>query len=86
MTWIFWSWARFFLKNNLGEYSAAFLRAILFRFLGRLLLIALLLYLALAYAMASAPAILAGMITGAFLAIVSYALQFLHGASRRPSS
>ena len=46
MTWIFWSWARFFLNVNIAEYSAAFLRAILLRFGLRLIILALLLYLA----------------------------------------
>lgn len=72
MTWIFWSWARFFLRVNLGEYSAAFLRAILFRFGARLILLAIMLYMALAWAAAPAPAILAGMVAGAILAIFSY--------------
>lgn len=75
ITWIFWSWARFFLRVNIGEYSAAFLRAILLRFGARLLLLAVLLYIALAWAKAPAPAILAGMICGAFLAIASYVAQ-----------
>lgn len=74
-TWIVWSWARFFLRVNLGEYSAAFLRAILWRFTGRLLVMAFLLYVALAWFAAPAPAILAGMICGVCLALASYAFQ-----------
>lgn len=72
MSWIFWSWARFFLRADLAAYNAAFLRAVLLRFGLRLIVLALLLYGALAWASASAPAILAGMIAGAFLGIISY--------------
>lgn len=72
MTWIFWSWARFFLKIDLGQYSPAFLRAILLGFGLRLIIIAILLYMALAWAHASAQAILIGMVAGAFLAILNY--------------
>lgn len=72
MTWIFWSWARFFLRINIGEYSAAFLRAIFLQFGLRLILIAFLLFAAMAWAKAPAPAILAGMVCGAVLALISY--------------
>lgn len=75
MTWIFWSWARFFLRMNWTEYSTAFLRAILLHFGLRLLLLAFLLYLALRFCSAPAPAILAGMICGAFLGLGTYALH-----------
>ncbi len=72
MTWVFWSWAKFFLTTNPGEYSAAFLRAILLRFCLRLIIFAILLYAALAWAHASGGAIVAGITAGAFLAIISY--------------
>ncbi len=75
MTWIFWSWARFFLNNNIGEFSATFLRAIILRFCLRLIILAVLLYLALAWCNAPAPAILAGMIFGGILAIASYVIH-----------
>lgn len=73
MAWIFWGWARFFSHSPLGEYSAAFLRSILFRFGGRLLALALGLYLALAQFRAPPGAILAGLGAGAFIAFASYA-------------
>lgn len=73
MTWIFWSWAKFFLKVDLGQYSAAFLRAIIIRFFLRLLILAFLLYLALAVCHAPASAILAGLVAGAVLGLISYA-------------
>lgn len=72
MTWIFWSWAKFFLRANIGEYNSAFLRAVLLRFCARFLLLAILLYLALAWAAAPGGAIIAGLIAGAFLALSSY--------------
>lgn len=72
ITWIFWSWARFFLKTDISGYSSAFLRAVLLRFGLRFLFFAFLLYISLAWAQAPASAILAGMAAGAFLAIASY--------------
>ena len=39
MTLTFWSLARFFLRAGLGEYSTAFLRVVLLRWGGRLLLL-----------------------------------------------
>lgn len=77
MTWIFWSWARFFLRASIAQYSAAFLRAVLLRFFGRLALMAFLLYLALAQAQAPPSAILAGLIAGALIALLSYGYNFL---------
>lgn len=72
ITWIFWSWARFFLKASALEYSAVFLRAILLGFGLRLLILAVLLYFALAICNAPVAAILAGLICGSFLALFSY--------------
>lgn len=77
ITWVFWSWAKFFLRVNIGEYSSAFLRAILLRFMGRLALIAFLLYVALAVCKASVGAILAGMVCGAVVAIASSAYRVI---------
>ena len=77
MIWIFWSWARFFLRASIAQYSVAFLRAVLLRFFGRLALMAFLLYLALARAQAPASAILAGLIAGALIALFSYGYNFL---------
>lgn len=75
ITWVFWNWTRFFTRVNIGEYSSAFLRSILWRFTGRLFFLAILLYFALAWFGASAAAILAGMIIGACLALASYAIK-----------
>ena len=73
ITWIFWSWARFFLGANISDYSAAFLRAILLRFLLRLVILALLLYMAFAFCQAPASAIVAGMIGGSLLGLGTFA-------------
>ena len=75
MTWIFWSWARFFIRFPIKEYNGAFLHAVLLRFGLRLVLLAFLLYLALAWCAAPASAILAGLIAGACVALASYALN-----------
>lgn len=83
MAWISWSWARFFLRVNLGEYSAAFLRAILVRFGLRLILLAILLYMALAWCQAQGPAILAGMVAGAILMLVSFTLRVFFPLARK---
>lgn len=73
MTWIFWSWARFFLKFPISAYSRAFLGAVIFRFGFRLIILAILLYIALAVCKAPGFAIVTGLIWGAALAIVTYA-------------
>lgn len=75
ITWIFWSWARFFLKVDLANYSAAFLRAILLRFALRLCLLALFVYFALAVCKAPAGALLTGMAAGSVIALCSYAIN-----------
>lgn len=72
--WLFWGWARFFSRFSPGEYGSAFLRVIIFRFLGRLMLIAVLLYIALVLCAAPPGAILAGMICGTGLALATFAL------------
>ena len=82
ITWIFWSWARFFSQINLAEYNAALLRIVLFRFGGRLALLAFLLYVALAVFKAAAGAIIVGMVGGAVIAIGSCA-HYLIAARRR---
>lgn len=74
MAWLFWSWARFFLRISIGNYSATFLRSVLFRFCGRLLVLAILLYIALAICRAPVSAILAGLFVGSLLALASFAL------------
>lgn len=74
MTWIFWSWAKFFSRLPLGNYSAAFFRAVLLRFGARLIIIAFFLYFALALCSAPVSAILAGLAAGSILVLASYAL------------
>ena len=74
MALTFWSLARFFLRTGLGEYSAAFLRVVLLRWGGRLLLFAGLLYLALAVWQAPVTAILGGLTAGAVTALLTFAV------------
>lgn len=40
MAWTFWCLARFFLRRGLGDYSTAFLRIVIVRWLGRLAVVA----------------------------------------------
>lgn len=75
MGWIFWSWARFFMRVPLNEYGSALLRAVFMHFGLRLLLFAVLLYVALAIFAAPAGAIVAGMIAAGALGLASYAWQ-----------
>ena len=72
MAWILWSWARFFFRVPIGEYSLAFLRAVLLRWLVRLLILAILLYYALIEFKASPGALLAGLASGVALALLSF--------------
>lgn len=73
MVWIFWSWARFFLRLNPENYGSVFIRAFFFNFLFRFIILAILLYFALGIFNASVAAILSGFICGAILALISYA-------------
>lgn len=77
MAWIFWSWARFFASAGLGQYNAAFLRAVLWSFGSRLVLMAVLLWLAMAFCGASAWAILAGVASGAVMLTASFAWRHM---------
>lgn len=72
MAWILWAWARFFFRVPLGEYSSAFLRAVLLNWLVRLMIVAILLYCALAIFKISALALLAGLASGLGLALLSF--------------
>lgn len=86
MALTFWSLARFFLRTGLGEYSTAFLRVVLLRWGGRLLLLAGLLYLALAVWQAPPTAILGGLTAGALTALLTFAVasREARGACDRP--
>ena len=74
MAMTFWSLARFFLRVGLGEYSTAFLRVVLLRWGGRLLLLAGLLYLALIVWQAPVTAILGGLTAGVVTALLTFAV------------
>lgn len=80
MVWVFWSWAKFFLKMNPMDYGSAFIRAFFMNFGLRFLALAFLLYLALAVFRAPVSALLAGLACGAALALLSYARNM--GAGR----
>lgn len=74
MAWVFWSWAKFFLRLDPENYGGVFIRAFFFNFLLRFIILAILLYFALAVFHASVAALLAGFICGAALGLLSYAL------------
>lgn len=69
---IFFSWTRIFTRISLDHYGYALLRMVLFSFFTRLVLLAILLYIAMAWFNASAIAIVAGMICGSVLGLLTY--------------
>lgn len=73
MSWIFWSWARLFLRISLQNYGAALLRMVFISFMLRLALLAILLYFAMTVFNASAIAIVAGMVTGGVISLAAFA-------------
>ena len=62
------------LRAGLGEYSTAFLRVVLLRWGGRLLLLGGLLYWALIVCKAPVTAILGGLTAGAATALITFAV------------
>ncbi|MDD4701661.1 MAG: hypothetical protein PHI96_05515 [Desulfovibrio sp.] len=74
MAWTFWGLARFFLRRGLGDYSTAFLRIVLIRWLGRLVLVGGILYISLIICQAPVFALVGGMLAGGMCALVSFAL------------
>lgn len=74
MAWTFWGLARFFLRRGLGDYSTAFLRIVLVRWMGRLIIIGALLYVSLIVCKAPVFAIVGGMAAAGACALASYAL------------
>lgn len=74
MALIFWSWARFFLRGSIGPFSTAFLGAVLFRWGGRMLVLAGALYVVLVICKAPPSALLSGLAVGAAVGWLSFAL------------
>ena len=74
MAWTFWGLARFFLRRGLGDYSTAFLRIVLIRWVGRLVLVGGILYVSLIIYQAPVFALVGGMLAGGMCALVSFAL------------
>jgi hypothetical protein len=74
MAWTFWGLARFFLRRGLGDYSTAFLRIVLVRWLGRLIVVGGILYISLIECHAPVFALVGGMVSGGFFALASFAL------------
>lgn len=73
MAWTFWGLARFFLRRPLGDFSSAFMRVVIMRWLGRLLVTAAFLYAALIVCAAPVLAIAGGLVCASLCALVSYA-------------
>lgn len=86
MTWTFWGLARFFLRHGLGDYSTAFLRLVLLRWLGRLLILGGLLYVALIVCKAPVSAIVGGLTAAGASALLSYALASRSKARPSPKA
>ena len=74
MAWTFWGLARFFLRKGLGDYSTAFLRIVLVRWVGRLVLVGAVLYVSLIIYKAPVFALVGGMVAAGACALASYAL------------
>ena len=74
MAWTFWGLARFFLRRGLGDYSTAFLRIVLVRWVGRLVLVGAVLYVSLIIYKAPVFALVGGMVAAGACALASYAL------------
>lgn len=78
MTWIFWSWAKVFHRISLENFGVALLRLVFIGFMLRLVLLAILLYISLAIFNGQPIAIIAGMTTGGFLGLATYAWHLRH--------
>lgn len=87
-TWPFWfafglaimavtvySLSRFFLKTRLDAFSSALLMQVLFRWLGRLLVISVLVYLALVEWRAPVTALAGGVAGATIVALVTFAVK-----------
>jgi hypothetical protein len=74
MAWTFWGLSRFFLRRGLGDYSTAFLRIVIVRWVGRLAIIGALLYWALIVCKAPVFALVGGMAAAGACALASFAL------------
>lgn len=77
--WIFWSWAKFFLRFSA---DTARIASVLWRFALRLLILAILLYYALAELEAPPFAIMAGLVAGSLLGLGSYAWYWVKAGKR----
>lgn len=71
--WLLGGWARFFLKNPLGDFSMALLRVVLLRFGAHLVVPAAMVYFAIVECAASPVALLAGLTLGLFVALATFA-------------
>lgn len=72
MTYILYSWARFFSLSSLQNYGIAFLRAVLFRFLLRIAILAVALYFCLTQWQANPMALLSGVVAGSLIPILTW--------------
>ena len=72
MTLTMFSLARFFLRTGIGAYTGSLLVAVLWRWLGRLLLLACMLYVAFAVCEAPVTAILSGLTCAIVMAFATF--------------
>lgn len=73
IAWIFWNWARLFLRMDPNNMGSLFFRAIILNFGGRFIILAVVLFLVMTIFKAIIGALIAGLVCGAFLALYSYA-------------
>lgn len=71
MSYVLWSWAGFFSGNPFHSYSSAFLRAVIFRFAFRLVLIAFVFYASFTWGKADPLALLAGIASGTLAPVLT---------------
>ncbi len=75
MTVVLFSWARFFSRNPLTNFTTALLRAVLLQFLLRLVLLALALYACLVIGHADPLALLTGVAAGSLVPVLTWAFE-----------
>ncbi|MBO4300657.1 MAG: hypothetical protein J5861_03545 [Desulfovibrio sp.] len=78
LVWTLWALARFFLHRELGDFSSAFLRVVIVRWLARFLIMGVLLYVAIVIFHAPAMALAGGLAAAGLCAVGSYAQAARH--------
>lgn len=75
MTYILYSWAKFFSLSRLDDFGSTFFRAVILRFTLRLFVLAAGIYALLIVAKANPMLFLAGVVVGTFAPLLTWALK-----------